>query len=201
MPISNADHNCLYDIATTQHGYFTTQQAAGCGFGGHALKYFVEDGRFLRMHRGVYRLRDYPPTEFEEIAWVWLAAGKDDAVVSHVSALEMHDLSDIIPNAVHLTIPRSKRYRRPPPGTKMHTAIKPYEDKEVVTREGIRVVSPELAIVEAAAAGAGPEQIEMAVQQGLDRGITTQTRLRDAAVQSDRYVRELIEHSINRAIR
>lgn len=197
MPLSNADHDCLYRIAAPQHGYFTTKQAAACGFGGHALTYFVQDGRFQRMHRGVYRLRNYPPTEFEEITWVWLAVGKDDAVVSHESALEIHELSDIIPNAVHLTVPRSKRYRMSPPGARIHTTVRPLPSEHVVTRQGIRVVTPERAIVEAADAGVGPEQIEMAVRQGLDRGITTPKKLRETAEQRDHYVQGLIERSIS----
>ncbi len=196
---SKADHDCLYQVSAEQHGYFTTQQASSCGFGGSALTYFVNDGRFIRMYRGVYRLRDFPPSEFEEIAWAWLAMGPD-AVVSHESALEVHGLSDIIPNAVHITLPRSQRYRKAPPGTRIHTAVSPPNQEHLVTRQGIRVVRPELAIMESAEMGSGPEQIEMAVVQSLDRGITTKQRLRDVAATKSGYVQELIRLAIDWAV-
>jgi predicted transcriptional regulator of viral defense system len=55
----------------------------------------------------------------------WLGVSDPDAVISHGSGLELYDLSDAIPNAVHLSIPRAKRgqqatrralpdHRRPP---------------------------------------------------------------------------------------
>ena len=58
---------------------------------------------------GVYRFRDYPPSPREEVAAAWLAVGQDVAVVSHESALDLWDLSDVIPGAVHLTVPRAQR--------------------------------------------------------------------------------------------
>ena len=196
MNVSNPDHRCLFDAVSSQHGYFTTRQAAECGIRRKLLSYFVGTGRFTRVHHGVYRLRDYPYSLHEEVVAAWLAVGRDDAVVSHESALDIHDLSDIIPRAIHLTIPRSHRYRRRPPGVKLHTTVTPLVDEDVVIREGIRVASPARAIADATTAGAGPEQIEMAVRQGLERGITTPRRLRAASETRGKYVRDLIERSI-----
>lgn len=51
----------------------------------------------------------------------WLTAGEKIAAVSHESALDLHGLSDVIPNKVHLTLPRAKRYRSPSPGVAIHT--------------------------------------------------------------------------------
>jgi hypothetical protein len=38
-----------------------------------------------------------------------LAVGKDAAGVSHETALDLLDLSDVIPDTVHLTVPRTRR--------------------------------------------------------------------------------------------
>lgn len=39
----------------------------------------------------------------------WLPLKSAGAVVSHESALEMYGLADVIPSAVHVSIPRTKR--------------------------------------------------------------------------------------------
>ena len=84
----------------------------------------------------------------------WLAVGRDQAVVTHESALELHELSDIIPGAIHLTVPRRFRNRRKPSGVLLHTVVEPLSEEQVVIREGIRVATPERAIVDSASSGA-----------------------------------------------
>jgi predicted transcriptional regulator of viral defense system len=199
MATSNADHQCLFGKASSQQGHFTTRQAEECGIGRDTLSYFVGTGRFIRIHHGVYRLRDFPSSPHEEVMAAWLAIGGDKAVVSHESALDIHELSDIIPRAIHLTIPRSRRYKRGLPGVQLHTAVHTMQDEDVVRREGMRVASPARAIVDTAAAFAGPDQIELAVKQALDRGMTTPRRLRAVARTHSRYVKSLIERSIDLA--
>ncbi len=68
---------------------------------------------------------------------------------------------------------------------------------EIVTREGITVTSPERSIVDAATAGTAPEQIEAAVIEALEAGLTTEDRLRSTAMRSSRRVAALIERAIN----
>ncbi len=123
-------------------------------------------------HRGVYRFRDYPSSPREHVAAAWLAVGKDVAVISHASALDLWNLSDVIPDAVHLTVPRARRSRanRPPPGVVVHTTARCWGDGEVRSHEGLRLTSPERTILDAAQAGTQPEQIELAIAQALRRG-------------------------------
>jgi hypothetical protein len=99
------DYACLFATASEQHGYFTASQVRTCGFKRDLLAYHTRHGRFIRIRRGLYRLRDYPSSPREEVVAVWLAVGKDAAVVSHASALDLLDLSDVVPDLVHLTVP------------------------------------------------------------------------------------------------
>ena len=122
----------------------------------------------------------------------WLAVGKDIAVVSHESALDLHDLSDVIPNAVHLTVPCSKRSLPAIPGVKIHTSIVPIRREEVVERKGVKVTSPTRTIVDAAEVGVGTEQVEMATIQAIRRGLTTEGRLREEAEKRGQRVATLI---------
>ncbi len=132
----------------------------------------------------------------EEVVAAWLAVGKDVAVVSHESALDLYELSDVIPNAVHLTIPRSKRYLRPPPDVAVHTTTEPLQQSEILSKDGMRVTTPTRSIVDAAESGTAMEQIEMAVAQALDRGLTTERRLRTAAASRSKRVIQLIDRAI-----
>ncbi len=91
----------------------------------------------------------------------WLAVGKDTAVVSHESALDLLDLSDSIPDAVHLTVPRSQRKTPSIPGVKVHTTDRPIGPGEREHREGMAVTSATRSILDAAEKGAGPEQIQL----------------------------------------
>jgi len=190
---------CLFASASGQHGYFTIGQAHACGFSRFLAARHAATGRFIRVRHGLYRLRDYPSSQYEEIVAAWLALGKDVAVVSHESALDLHDLSDVIPNAVHLTVPRSKRHHPDLPGVKVHTTIRPLPATDVSEREGIRVTAVARTIMDAAEYGTGPEQIEMAIKQALRRGLTTHPRLEHAASDRSRRVRDLVTSALAQA--
>jgi predicted transcriptional regulator of viral defense system len=193
------DFQCLADVASQRSGYFTNADAARCGFSRALLEHHENTGRLVRVRRGVYRLREVPASIREYVIAAWLAAGPDIAVVSHDSALDLNDLSDVIPNSVHLTLPRAKRYLRTPDGATMHTTTRPFKPNEVIVRDGIRFTAPTRTILDAAEAGTGPEQIELAVQQALDRGTTTPSRLREQADGRSVRVRELIDRAIQLA--
>jgi predicted transcriptional regulator of viral defense system len=164
------DQLYLYEIAAEQHGYFTAAQARDCGFSSRLLAHHVAGGRYERVRWGLYRLRAYPSGPRDEVMAAWLAVGKELAVVSHDSALDLLDLSDIIPNAVHLTVPRARRKFRPLPGTAIHTTTRPFRPGDLTEREGIRLTAPARTILDATEIGVDPEQVELAIHQATERG-------------------------------
>jgi predicted transcriptional regulator of viral defense system len=194
--VTKPDHECLFDIASEQLGYFTSAQARSCGFKPNLLTFHTNTGEFIRVFRGLYRLRDYPFSPKEEVAAGWLAVGKDKAVVSHSSALDLLDLSDVIPDAVHLTVPRTTRNLPTIPGVKIHTSKRPPGPKDVTYREGIRLTEPTRTILDSAEVGIGPEQIEMAVRQALRRGLTTTRELEEESLRYSKRVQRLTERAI-----
>src|SRR5258708_39093591 len=119
------DGGCLFDVVSSQHGFFTASQARECGYGTDLLTHQTRSGRFRRVYRGVYRMRDYPSSLHEDVAAAWLAFGRERAVVSHESALDLHELSDVIPDAIHLTVSRSRRYLPSLSGVRLHTTTDP----------------------------------------------------------------------------
>ncbi|MGH2558965.1 MAG: type IV toxin-antitoxin system AbiEi family antitoxin domain-containing protein [Thermomicrobiales bacterium] len=195
------DFSCLFGAASGQRGYFTSTQALACGFTWSLLTYHAQRGKFTRVRRGLYRLRDYPSSSREEVVAAWLAVGKDKALVSHESALDLLNLSDVIPRTIHLTVPRSKRYLPTPQGVTIHTTTRPLRPADVSFRDGIRLTSATRTILDAAEAGTGPEQIELAVKQAIARGLTTRTLLQQAAQERSQRVVGLIAGALDQATR
>lgn len=193
------DHDRLFEIASEQGGYFIAAQARRCGFSWALLAYHSKRGRFLRIRQGLYRLRDYPSSPREDVMAAWLTTGPDVAAVTHESALDLHGLSSVVPEAVHLTVPRSRRYRLASPGVVLHTSIRSFGAGDLTVVDGIRVTSPVRSIVDAAEGGTAPEQIMVAVRQALERGMTTENQLLDVARQAGGRVARLIQEAIEQA--
>jgi len=187
------DHDGLYRIAESQAGYFTAEQALDSGMDRSTLIHHARPGgRYERVRRGLYRLRHFPSSQHEHVVAAWLVL-PSPAVVSHESALELYELSDVIPNAVHITLPRAKRGQRPRPGVRFHTLEHPPGPNEIRRVAGVLATSPERTIIDSLEAGTQPEQVELAVRQALERGLTTTRRLRAAAAGRPIRVRALVD--------
>jgi len=178
-------------------GYFTARQALAAGMDRSTLGYHARPGgRYERVRRGLFRLRHFPSSPHEHVVAAWLALRETPAVVSHESALELYGLSDVIPGVVHISLPRAKRGQRQRPGVRFHTLEQPPGPSERRLIMGMPVTSPERTIVDSLQAGTQPEQIELAVHQALDRGLTTPTRLKAALTGRPARVGGLVERAI-----
>ena len=193
---ASPDAEGLFLLASEQAGYFTSAQAHAHGYSKQLLAHHAATTRFQRVRRGLYRLRDYPPSPREEVMAAWLAAGQEQAVISHESALELLGLSDVVPGTIHLLLPRARRWFRGPPGVTLHTTSYPLAALDVVTREGMRVTAPVRTILDAAEAGTAPEQIVLAVSQARERGLLTATDLHRAAQERDQRTRRLVDQAL-----
>jgi predicted transcriptional regulator of viral defense system len=193
---SKARRARLFELASEQGGYFTAAEAQTCGYSRALLAHHAKSGRFIRVRQGLYRFREYPTSPREDVIAAWLANGRETAVVSHESALDLLGLSDVVPQVVHLTLPRSRRYRTASVGVAVHTTTRRIGRSDVVVREGIRVTEPVRSIVDSAEAGTAPEQITAAVDQALDRGITTRSKLLGAAKARGGRVERLVRQAL-----
>jgi hypothetical protein len=166
------DHDVLYQTAEQQGGYFSAAQAREAGFSYSLLSYHLRTGRFERVRPGVYRLVQFPASPHEDLYVAWLEAGPE-AVISHDSALALYDLSDLLPDQIHLTIRRTASRRRP--GLRLHT--KRLEPDDVVRYEGLPVTSVLRTLVDVAAAALADEQVQQAIREALSRGLITRESL------------------------
>jgi predicted transcriptional regulator of viral defense system len=196
MAAIRPDSEALFASASEQAGYFTAAQARAAGYSWPLLSYHAKHGRYVRVARGLYRLRDYPSSPREEFIAAWLRLAPD-AAISHDSALELLDLSDIIPGSIHLTVPRARRRLARQPGVSTHTTTRPFDSADVFTREGLRMTTPARTIVDVAESGTAPEQVIQATRQAIGRGLTTPARIRAAARSRGHRVRDLIETALS----
>jgi predicted transcriptional regulator of viral defense system len=171
----------LYVLAERQRGFLTAQQAIDAEVARSTLTYHARDGGMLRRAgRGVYRLRRFPSSPHEHVICAWLGLSRAGAVVSHVSALELMELTDLIADEVHVTVPRSKRGAAVPAGVRVHFTVRPIEGRHRHIVSGMPVTGVERTIADVVRADGWSEQIDLAVCQSLSRGMTTPGRLSEA---------------------
>lgn len=165
----------LIIVFFTQRGYFTAAQAREIQYTYQAQKFHVDSGNWERIDRGVYRIPYWPIEPDDELVrWTLWSAG--DGIVSHDTALVVHDLSDVDPDRIHLTMKNSPRH--PPAILVIHQGAIPSDDIE--EREGYRVTKPTRTIADCAEAGVAQEQLDIAVATAFERGIITPRMLRDS---------------------
>jgi predicted transcriptional regulator of viral defense system len=175
----STDIRGLEAVAYQQSGYFTSEQARTHGISRQLLNHHIKQGRFQQMRRGLYRVRGFPSSQNDDIREKWMAVGPEKAIVSHESALALLELSDNIPDEIHLLVPRRYRGLRPPPGVALHT----FPDAEKIAtlrRDGMIVTSPARTLVDIAEQ-LQPEQAAMATRQALNRGLLTRRQLEQEA--------------------
>src|SRR5665811_688039 len=102
----------LWDVAATQHGFVTAQQAVDLGVGKHALQMLVQRGTLTRAAQGVYRFPQYPVGQYDAYMLAVLWTRTPEACLSHETALDAYGISDVNPNRIHVTVATARRPRR-----------------------------------------------------------------------------------------
>jgi predicted transcriptional regulator of viral defense system len=181
MPYRNAQDawRALVAEAQLQGGYVTAKQSQAAGFDYSHLAYHVAAGNIERSGRGLYRLPEIPRSEHDQLVRLsLLSRGHADvprAVVSHTSALALHDLSDAMPRKVHLTVPPGWRQRKPGTCVLHRARLAP---KDTVTWAGFRVTTPLRTLLDVAAdTRTSAELLEGAVADALERGLVRRAQL------------------------
>ena len=149
-----------------------TAQAANVGYSPQLLAKYLRNERIVRVRRGVYRLVHYPPGDNENLVVIWLWSGRI-GVFSHETALALHQLSDVLPAKVHLTLPsiwKSRRLRAPST-TVLH--FSDLADGERAWAGAVRVTSARQTVIDCAADYVSPETVRQAIEEGLRRGLFT----------------------------
>jgi predicted transcriptional regulator of viral defense system len=124
----------------------------------------------------------------------------ENAVVSHQSALALHELSEVAPTAYEFTVPRNKRYlgnrSRHPRGVRIHTTTR-LNAQDIVKVGGIRATSPARSIVDAGNEGMDTKLVRSAVFDALRKLKSSRSQLLDAADKhAEPEVRRVIQEAV-----
>ncbi len=161
----------IHEVANGLSGHFTAQQAADAGFSPQLLHKHVQSGNLDRPMRGIYRITRFPPSEHEDLVVLWLWSDQE-AVFSHETALNLHELSDALPARVHLTLPTAtSRRKKIPDGVVAHFA-----DINAPERQWfgpVPITRPARTVLDVAAAHGDAALVAQAIDQGIRRGLFT----------------------------
>jgi predicted transcriptional regulator of viral defense system len=165
----------LHEIAQSQQGFFTTKQAIRAGLAEKVHSYHVNKRNWIREHRGIYRLADFPTQERPDLMlwYLWSQNRREisEGTYSHSTALSLHELSDLMPSKLHMTVP--KEFRRNsviPEILVLHRAHLDASDVQEI--HGVRVTRPLRTIVDLLRSGTvDRSQLKLAVDEAMHRGL------------------------------
>jgi predicted transcriptional regulator of viral defense system len=164
----------LYEIAQSQRGFFTTKQATRAGFTEPTHPCHVRAGNWSREHCGIYRLADFPTTDRPDLMlWYLWSRNRPETpqgTYSHSTALSLHELSDLMPSKLHMTVPNKSRRNVIPGILVLHRAeLKPSEVQEM---HGVRVTRPLRTITDLLQRdGTDRSQLKLALDEALRCGL------------------------------
>lgn len=175
----------LYEMAQSQQGFFTTKQAIRVGFAETTHSYHVKAGNWIREHRGIYRLADFPTPERPDLM-LWYLWSQDrqeipEGTYSHETALSLHELSDVMPSKLHMTVPKGfRRNSMIPEVLILHRANADKSDVQEIY--GVRVTRPLRTIIDLLRTKQVDEtQLKLAVNEALRRGLIGRREIEDAS--------------------
>jgi predicted transcriptional regulator of viral defense system len=172
----------LFAIAESQGGYFTAKQAEEAGFDRTNHTYHVRTGHWEREHRGIFRLAHFPANERPDLVrWSLWSRDRQDhpqGIYSHQTALSIHDLSDLMPSKLHMTVPRSfRKTSEIPTILVLHYADLPAEAIE--EREGFHVTRPMKTILDLSESQEpSPDLLAQAFAEACQRGLITENEIK-----------------------
>jgi predicted transcriptional regulator of viral defense system len=167
--------DALFEIAEGQQGYFTAKQAADAGYQLGSQAHHVKSGNWVRGERGIYRLARFPLSAEEQLViyslWSRNRAGEPEGVYSHQTALSIHELSDVNPAKLHMTVPTTfRRNAKTPKILALHRAS--LDGKDVEQRHGFAVTRPLRSIADLAVAeSVSRDIVEQALAEARQRGL------------------------------
>lgn len=161
----------VLDIAREQHGYVRAADLRQLGLNPKRLNDYWRRGQADRLGRGLYRLRLVPPGEWDEFmeAAMW-PDGR--GVLGHETALDLHDLCDVNPGQIDVTVPNAYRtHRQVPARLRLHH--RNLAAGEVTVLNAVPIVTPARAIEDAIEIGLRPTLIEQALETALSQALIT----------------------------
>src|SRR5262245_57495801 len=160
----------VFRLAATQDGFISARQADALGCSAQQLGKYVHSGKLERVQRALYRITGFPPGDHDDLMAVWLWS-RTEGVISHDTALFLHDLSNVLPSKTNITLPSSwkRRTLRIPTDIAVHYGDVPESDRAWVGALPITTVRRTL--LDSLHGELSPELVEQAFAQAAARGL------------------------------
>jgi predicted transcriptional regulator of viral defense system len=160
----------LTEAAADRFGLLTLDDAEKVGYRPKTVVTLAERGQLERVSRGVYRVPFLPGGEMQAYmaAALWPRGAR--GALTHETALDLWDVSDVNPAKIHITVPRAHRPQRDiPKAYVIHR--EDLDPAEVTAIKGVPVVRLARAIRQCAELHVGRDLLEQAVRHGRSRGL------------------------------
>ena len=184
MPNTTQKYKILYQIALEQDGYFTTKQAISAGYDTNSHPYHIKTGNWIREHRSIYRLANYPIGDRPDLMlwYLWSRNRNEEpqGIYSHETSLTIHNLTDLNPSKLHMTVPKDfRRNSRIPDVLVLHYGdILPAETDQMY---GVKITNPIRTIIDIIMEGNLSEDLlSQAILEAINRGAVTNCELQEA---------------------
>ena len=165
----------LYKIAEDNYGFLTVDDARRVGIRPQRLAEMARRGSLQRQGLGLYRLDPFPAHALDSYRKATLWPYGVEGVLSHETALDLYELSDVNPAKIHITVPKLYRLRRreAPPVYRFH-----HEDldaHDITWHEGLPIVTPAKAIRQCHEAHLRRDLLRQALDQARERGLVNRS--------------------------
>ena len=166
--------------AATNHGIISRTEALGFGMSDRAIDLRLEEGTWIRVLPGVFRVAGHAPTWRGKLHAALLWAGPE-AFVSHEAAAALYGIDGFQQGPVVITAPNVHSV----PGVKVHRLRRPARTRVV---EGIAVSWMERTLMDVCSS-AEPTRSGLAMDDALRKKLTTLKKLWDELAKCGRGVR------------
>jgi predicted transcriptional regulator of viral defense system len=163
--------NALHEIAEDNYGFLTVDDARRAGIRPQRLAEMARRGSLRREGVGLYRLEPFPVHELDSYRKASLWPYGVEGVLSHETALDLYELSDVNPARIHITVPKRYRLRRReiPPSYRFHH--EDLDERDLTRHEGLPIVTPRRAIHQCHEAHLRRDLLRQATEQARQRGL------------------------------
>jgi predicted transcriptional regulator of viral defense system len=159
----------------------TTRQALDAGVTHASLSMMVRRERLEHVAHGLYRVPGVPARITDELMQAVLWAGFSETCLSHDSALDAWEISDINPSRIHITVGAKRRIvKQVPRNYVVHK--QDLEPNQITWWDGIPTVTAATAIEQCITSGTPTYLIRQAIERSAPTGLVPapeRSRLRE----------------------
>jgi predicted transcriptional regulator of viral defense system len=163
----------LHEIAEDNYGFLTVDDGRRAGIPPQRLAEMARRGSLRREGLGLYRLDPFPTHELDSYRKATLWPYGIEGVLSHETALDLYELSDVNPAKIHITVHKRYRLRRrePPPSYRFHH--EDLDESDITRHEGLPIVTPTKAIRQCHEANLRRDLLRQALEDAKQHGLLT----------------------------